>query len=169
MAVDMFLKIEGIEGEAQDKVHAKEIDVLAWSWGMSQGGTTHMGGGAGAGKASFQDISLTKYIDKSTTRLMQAAARGTHIPSATLVMRKAGDAPLEYLTIHMKDVMITSVSIGGSPAEDRLTENVTLNFADFGVRYIEQKPDGAAGEKPEFKWDIAANTPETSLSIPAAR
>ncbi len=33
MAVDMFLKLTDIEGEAQDKTHEKEIDVLAWSWG----------------------------------------------------------------------------------------------------------------------------------------
>ena len=48
-----------------DKTHAEEIDVLAWSWGMSQSGSMHMGGG-GAGKVNVQDLSFTKYIDKST-------------------------------------------------------------------------------------------------------
>ena len=66
MAVDMFIKIGDIEGESADKVHAKEIDVLAWSWGMSQSGNMHQGGGGGAGKVSVQDLSLTKYIDKGT-------------------------------------------------------------------------------------------------------
>ena len=63
MSQDMFLKIEGINGESQDAKHKGEIDVLSWSWGASQSATTHMGGGGGSGKASFQDIHVTKYID----------------------------------------------------------------------------------------------------------
>jgi type VI secretion system secreted protein Hcp len=61
MAVDMFFKLAGIDGESVDKTHAKAIDVLAWSWGMSQNGTTHIGTGGGAGKVNVQDISFTKY------------------------------------------------------------------------------------------------------------
>ena len=50
MAVDMFLDIEGeIEGESQDAEHERSIDVLAWSWGLSQSGSFHVGGGGGAG------------------------------------------------------------------------------------------------------------------------
>jgi type VI protein secretion system component Hcp len=50
MAVDMFLKIDGVTGEAKDKVHGKEIDVLSWSWGMGNHGSAHVLGGAGQGK-----------------------------------------------------------------------------------------------------------------------
>ncbi|MCK9688689.1 type VI secretion system tube protein Hcp, partial [Scleromatobacter humisilvae] len=35
MAMDMFIKIGSLKGESVDKTHAGEIDVLAWSWGMS--------------------------------------------------------------------------------------------------------------------------------------
>lgn len=160
MAVDMFLVIEGeIGGETQDSKYKAEggIDILAWSWGMSQSGSFHMGGGGGAGKANFQDISCTKYIDKSSPILMLYCANGDHFPSAKIVVRKAGKNPLEYLTIKMKQVLITSVSTGGSGGEDKLTENITMNFAQAEVYYIEQKADGTEGAKPDFKWDIAGN------------
>lgn len=158
MAVDMFLKLEGIEGESQDDSHPKEIDVLAWSWGMSQSGTFHSGGGGGAGKANFQDISFTKYIDKSSMTLMQNVASGEHIPKATLIVRKAGGkSPLEYLKIEMTTVMVTSVSTGGSGGEDRLTENVTLNFRHVSTQYKPQTDKGASEPAIEFKWDIAKN------------
>jgi type VI secretion system secreted protein Hcp len=158
MALDMFLDIEGeIAGESQDKTHKDEIDVLAWSWGMSQSGSFHTGGGGGAGKANFQDISVTKWIDKSSPVLMLYCANGDHFESAKLTVRKAGKDPLEYLTIEMKKVLITSVSTGGSGGEDKLTENVSLNFAEAKVVYKEQKPDGTEGAAPEFAWDIAAN------------
>jgi type VI secretion system secreted protein Hcp len=53
--------------------------------------------------------------------------------------------------------MITSYSTGGSGGEDRLTENVTLNFAKVKLGYIEQTTTGAEGAKPEVGWDIAGN------------
>jgi type VI secretion system secreted protein Hcp len=72
-------------------------------------------------------------------------------------VRKAGETPLEYLAITMNDLIVTSVSTGGSGSEDRLTENVTLNFAKVKVNYVEQTEKGAAGAKPQMGWDIAAN------------
>jgi type VI secretion system secreted protein Hcp len=154
----MFIQIGTLKGESVDKVHAGKTDVLAWSWGMSNSGSAHVGGGAGAGKANVQDLSFTKYIDKSTPDLMLAACNGKHFDSATLIVRKAGEKPLEYLKITMTEVLITSVSTGGSGGEDRLTENVTLNFASVKVDYVEQKKDGSAGDKPSMNWNIAENS-----------
>lgn len=158
MAVDMFLKLTDIEGEAKDDEHTNEIDVLAWSWGLSQSGTFHMGGGGGSGKANFQDISITKYVDKASMTLMGYIATGKHIAEATLVVRKAGgDKPLEYIKIEMKQVMVTSVSTGGSGGEDQLTENITLNFAQVATFYKPQTEKGADEAAIDFKWNIATN------------
>jgi type VI secretion system secreted protein Hcp len=160
MAMDMFMKLTGIKGESRDAKHKEEIDVLAWSWGVSNSGTAHMGGGAGAGKANFQDISFTKYIDLSSMKLMLHCANGGHIDEAVLTVRKAGTTPLEYLVITMNECMITSVSTGGSGGEDRLTENVTINFAKVAVAYKAQDAKGAPAGDDTFKWDIAGNASE---------
>jgi type VI secretion system secreted protein Hcp len=157
MAVDMFLELDGIKGEAQDGKHKDKIDVLAWSWGASQSGTTHMGSGSGSGKVSVQDISVTKYVDKSSATLLQHVASGKHINKGQLIVRKAGDKPLEYITIDFKDIIVTAVSGGGSGGEDRLTENVTLNFGEFKYVYTTQNKDGSGGPKVEFGWNIAKN------------
>ena len=158
MAMDMFIKIDGITGESKDSTHKETIDVLAWSWGLSNSGSAHIGGGAGAGKVNVQDLSFTKYSDKASSALMLHACNGKHIKEATLIVRKAGEKPLEYITIKLEEVMVTSVSTGGSGGEDRLTENVTLNCAKVNFIYKEQDPKG--GQKGgDFKvgWDIAAN------------
>ncbi|WP_298820738.1 type VI secretion system tube protein Hcp [uncultured Roseibium sp.] len=158
MAVDFFLKLDGINGESQDKSHKDEIDVLSWSWGASQSGTTHMGGGSGSGKAFFQDLSITKYVDKSTPVLLQHVSTGKHIAKGTMYVRKAaGDNPLEYIKLEMKDIIVTNVSTGGSGSDDRITESATLNFGEYKFIYTEQKADGSKGAAPEFAWDIAAN------------
>ena len=153
----MFMKIGSLKGESRDSTHKEEIDVLAWSWGMSNSGTTHTGGGGGSGKVNVQDISFTKYVDKSSPDLMLSCCNGKHFPEAKLTVRKAGEKPLEYIIITMTEVMITSVSTGGSGGEDRLTENVSLNFAKVKVDYKEQLPSGGAGASPTMTWDIAGN------------
>lgn len=66
MAVDMFIKIGDVKGESQDKNHKEEIDVLSWSWAMAQSGNMHVGGGGGAGKVNIHDLTLTKWVDKSS-------------------------------------------------------------------------------------------------------
>ncbi len=157
MAVDMFLKIDDIEGESVDDVHAGEIDVLSWSWGMSQSGSTHTGPGGGAGKVNVQDLSFTHWIDKSSANLMKMCCNGKHFEEATLVVRKAGEMPLEYLILTMKAGLISSVSTGGSGGEDRLTENVTLNFSEFKTEYVPQMPDGSGDASIIVGWNIAMN------------
>ena len=157
MAVDMFIKIDTVDGESRDKVHKKEIDVLAWSWGISNSGSAHVGGGAGAGKANVQDISFTKWVDSSTPKLLLACCDGKHFANATLVVRKAGEKPVEYIKIKVEEVLITSISTGGSGGEDRLTENVTLNFAKVSVDYVPQDEKGAAGTAIPMAWSIAEN------------
>ena len=84
MAVDAFLKLDGVKGESVSKGHQGEIDVLSWAWGLSQSGTTHSGTGGGAGKVNVQDISFTHYVDAATPNLIQACCTGKHFASAVL-------------------------------------------------------------------------------------
>lgn len=168
MAVDIFIEFPGtatLAGETQDKVKGPKggIDVLAWSWGLSQSGTFHSGSGGGAGKVNVQDLSFTKYVDASSAGFQSACCTGAHIPNATLTVRKAGTTPLEYIVIHMKKILVSSISLGGSGGEDRLTENVTLNFAEVDFNYLIQDPaTGAAKGAAKYnKWDIEKNAPAT--------
>jgi type VI secretion system secreted protein Hcp len=160
MAVDMFMKLGELKGESRDKTHKESIDVLAWSWGMSNSGSAHQGGGMGAGKVNVQDLSFTKWIDIATPDIMLACCVGKHYPTAQLIVRKAGETPLEYLVIDMSDVMVTAVSTGGSGGEDRLTENVTLNFAKVKLTYTEQLATGGKGKTPSMIYNIAENVKE---------
>ncbi|MDP9939125.1 Hcp family type VI secretion system effector [Ectopseudomonas alcaliphila] len=159
MAVDIFIKIGDIKGESQDKTHKDEIEVLNWSWGMSQSGNMHTGTGGGAGKVSIQDMSLTKFVDKATPNLMMHCSSGKHVPKVTLTVRKAGgDAQVEYLIINLEEVLISSLSTGGSGNDDRLIENITLNFAKVTVDYQPQKADGTKEGGPiKYGWNIRSN------------
>jgi type VI secretion system secreted protein Hcp len=153
----MFIKIDGVTGEAKDSGHADEIDVIAWTWGLQQSGSRHTGGGGGSGKVNVQDLSFTKYVDKSSTDLMLFCCNGKHVKEAALTVRKAGESPLEYIKIKMSDCLISGVTTGGSGGEDRLTENVTLNFSKVEVEYTPQKEDGSGDAPATMGWDISKN------------
>ncbi|KLD69619.1 Hcp family type VI secretion system effector [Xanthomonas pisi] len=161
MAFDMHLKFKGggvaIEGSSGHSKHKGEIPVLAWSWGASNSGDLHSAGGSsGGGKAHVQDISLTKYVDKSSNALLQAACTGARLEEAWLYVTNATGEQTDYVTLHLSNgVLVTSVSTGGSGGEDRLTENITLHFGKFQYSFQPQKPDGSAdGAAKPFVYDM---------------
>jgi type VI secretion system secreted protein Hcp len=159
MPVDMFFKIGDLKGESQDQKHKDEIDVISWNWGVSNSGSAHFGAGAGTGKADVQDLSFTKWMDKSSPPLLLACCNGKHFPQACLTVRKAGEKPVEYCKIKLEQVLISSISTGAaSHGDDRLTEHVTINFAKVSVDYTPQDDKGAPGTAIPMSWDIAKNT-----------
>jgi type VI secretion system secreted protein Hcp len=157
MAASIFARIGTIKGESRDARHADEIEVLSWSWGVSQSGSLAQGGGGGAGKASFHDFNFTHHVDKASPLLMRACATGEHIRDATITVRKAGTGQQEYLLIKMSDVLITSVSTNISAEGDTAAEVVALAFAKVDLEYKPQKPDGSLGVGIHFKLDLKAN------------
>jgi type VI secretion system secreted protein Hcp len=154
MAIDIFLKILEIKGDSVDARHKDEIEVLSWSWGMSQTGTALATGQAG-GKVAFSDINLMHQFDKASPNLMTFCATGKHIKEATLTIRKAGENPVEYLIIKMSDVLVTSVQVSGS--DEVPTESFSLQFAKVDLEYKPQNPDGSLDVGLHFKYDLKAS------------
>jgi type VI secretion system secreted protein Hcp len=155
MASDIFAKIGDIKGESLDDKHKDEIEVLSFSWGVANPATTGAGG-AGAGRATFHDLSFTHAIDKASPRLLQACATGTHLKEATITHRKAGKGQQEYLVIKMNDIIITSVSLGDNSGGAGL-ENVSFAFSKIDLEYKPQNADGSLQPGIHFKFDIKAN------------
>src|SRR5512135_2455806 len=112
--VDYFLKIDGIQGESQDKTHKNEIEIESFSWGANQTGTAAHGGGMGAGKVQMQDFNFVMRVNKSSPKLMLACANGEHIKNAVLVCRKAGKEQQEYLKITFTDILVSSYITNGT-------------------------------------------------------
>ena len=156
MAVDMFLKLDGVAGESQDSKHSGEIEILSFSFGVHQMGTGGTGGGLGAGKANWDDISFTKYADKATPILMLKTATGEHIKEATLTVRKAGKDQQEYYIIKLTDLIVSGVTNSGSGAEQPV-EQLSLNFSKIQMTYKEQKADGSLGGTVDFGYDLKGN------------
>jgi type VI secretion system secreted protein Hcp len=158
MAVDYFLKIDGIDGESQDAKHKNEIDIASFSFGEVQTGTSSSGGGSGGGKVQMQDAQFTaSYASKAGPKLFLACAGGDHIKKAVLVCRRAGKEQQEFLKWTFSDLLISSYQHSGHHGDSLPSETFSLNFSKIEVEYKEQKPDGTLGGATPAGWDLKAN------------
>lgn len=157
MAVDYFLKIDGVVGESTDAKHKGEIEPLSFGWGVAQPAASP-GGGGGAGKAQFRDFAFVQRTGTSSTTLFLACATGKHLKNAILTGRKAGKTPFEFLTIKLSDVLVSSIDVSAADGEHPL-EQVTLRYARIELSYRPQGPAGKALPALTAGFDLKKNKP----------
>ncbi|MHC4332714.1 MAG: Hcp family type VI secretion system effector [Planctomycetota bacterium] len=142
MPADVFLQIDGIEGESTDDKHQNWIEVLSFSHGVSQSGagSRSSGGAASEGRCAHQDFSIVKTLDKASPELNLHCCNGKSIKKMKMELCRA-----------------TGVSIGGGGGGIP-TESVTFNYGRIDWVYVEM--DHETGKKKgEVKkwWDMIAN------------
>jgi type VI secretion system secreted protein Hcp len=157
MGVSIVLKIGKVQGDSVVAKHEKEIDVLEWSWGLTQSASAHIATGAGSGSADVRDLTITKYVDSASPTLLQECFFGSDHKEAVLtVMKVGGKAPIEMVKMTMSGtVFISSVNTGHPTPNDRYTETVTLNFAKVKFEYTGQNADQSKGASVAGEFDIA--------------
>lgn len=161
MAHDMFLELEGVQGELKDKEFKDKIDIHSFNIALNNAGAGHYGGGSGAGKASISDFSIGKLVDKSSATLYKFCYQGKHISKGTLHVRKAGgDSPVEYLKYEMNEVFVTNVSTSDSAGGGIAQELITLNFSKVKMTYKMQADTGGDAASPEVTINVKENTVE---------
>jgi len=143
VAVDYFLKIDGIEGESTERGHENEIDVTSFSWGESNNSNVAHGGGGGAGRVSMQDFHFTMKVNKASPKLMLACASGRHFPRAVVTARKAGgdQQPIDYLKYSLTDILVSSYQTNAD-SDNGPVEQISLNFLKIEFAYTPQSLAG---------------------------
>lgn len=154
MAIDYFLKIDGIPGESTDAKHADEIEVEAWSWGEANAAPA---GGDSAGGVQIQDFAFTARFSKASPGLLLACASGQHLKSAVLSARREGKGQEDFLAFSLSDVWVSSYQTGGSETDEGPLDSVSLNFSKIRVEYKQLKEDGTLADSIKAGWDVNEN------------
>jgi type VI secretion system secreted protein Hcp len=139
MAVDYFLKLDGIQGESVDAKHKNEIQILSWSWGASNVSSVAGTGGSGAGKADLSDLSVMAFFDKSTPKFFKSVCKGDHIASGTLTATKGG-ADKPYLKVDFKELFVTSLQLSAS--SEIPSVSISFSYNEIKVDYSQQDDKG---------------------------
>ena len=152
---DYFLKVDGMPGESVDAKHKGEIDVLAFSWGVSRTSDPAVGAGAGSGKAVFDDLLVVARTSMASPLLWLACAAGTHIKTAVLTCRRSGKTAVEFLTITMSDVVVASYELDSSDDGPPL-DQIGLAYAKIETQYAPVDATGKAQAPVKAGWDLAS-------------
>jgi type VI secretion system secreted protein Hcp len=158
MAIHMYLKLDSIKGESSQSKYEDQIEVLSWTWGLTQSGSAHHGSGTGTAGVTVGDVSIVKFVDRSTPTLIKYCCAGTFFDSGKLTVLKAGTEPTPYFELELLQGLVTSVNSGGVGPEERLIETVSFNFKVFKLGYTPQKKGKGEGVIPAG-WDIPKNKP----------
>ena len=155
MAVDFYLKLDSIQGEAADANHKDEIQLLSFSWGGSQTTSVAGTGGSGAGKVDLSELSIMKHMDKSSPDLFKAIVSGTHIKTGVLSAVKAGAGGKPFLKISLGELFVTSLQ--NSASSEVPTESVSFSYNTIKYEYSTQNEQGILTAVGAVSYDTKQN------------
>jgi type VI secretion system secreted protein Hcp len=157
-AQDYFLKLDGIEGEATDAKHGKEIDIENWSFGETNVGDASSRGGMGAGKVSMQDFHFTSRMCTASPKLALFCATGQTIGKSVLSCRKAGGKQEDYYIVTLTDSIISSYQVAGGKGDNLIPmDQFSLNFSKIEWEYKAQTEKGTLSGTVKAGYDLKKN------------
>jgi type VI secretion system secreted protein Hcp len=153
VAANIFLKFDPeIKGESMQTGYEDQIEILSYSWGVTQAGGYSYGSGGTSAKANVQDLSVSFRMCPASPKLMQYCATGKHLDSAVLTCLEASETPQKYLEVTLTDVVLSSYQTGGS-GDDKPIESMTLNFAKIKKEYFKQDDKGVVTSAGTGSWN----------------
>jgi type VI secretion system secreted protein Hcp len=155
MAVDYFLKLDGIKGESVDEKHKDEIQIMSWSWGASQVSSVAGTGGSGAGKADLSDLSIMANFDKSTPLFFKSIVKGDHIKTGTLSAIKSGADGKPYLKVDFKELFVSSLQLSAS--SEVPTVSISFTYNEIKIDYSQQNEQGNLTSTGAVTYELKAN------------
>lgn len=152
---NIYLKLEGLDGESVDDLHKNWIEVECFTWGVNNPASFAIGQGGQATQAHVEKIDVDKRCDKSSVAMFKACTTGKHIPKGTISCLKLdGETRIEYLKIELKDIMVSDFKWEGRGDDQLVKEKVSLVFAEFQETYKLQQDIGSAGGGTHFGFNV---------------
>lgn len=161
MAGDMYLKLEGIDGESTDEKHEKWIAIESFTHNVNQPVSAASGtGGRTGGRADFGDFVFTKTIDAATPDLYVHCSNGKHIPKVEIEFCLATEDKHTFMKYTLEDVIVSSVTPAGSRSDAdgaKPAEQVSLAYGKIEWEYTPIDDTGRPGASIRRGWDLEKN------------
>lgn len=159
MAVEIFLRLDGITGESQKQGAVGWIELFSFSNGASNPSSVAFGTGSGAGKVDISSLSLQKQLDSSSPMLFMNCCAGTHIATGNMYVREAtgSDTTQIYYQYDLTEVFIDSISWGGAAGGGKPSESISVSAKSIYINYWPQKSDGTLDAVIPAGWNVSTN------------
>lgn len=151
----IYLKIEGIDGDATHENHKKWIDIASFQWGMGRGVSTPSGSAKNreASEPSISEIVVTKTMDGASPKIFTESATGVKGKKVEIHFVSTGSPGATYVEYELTDALISGYSI--SSGGDRPTESITFNFTKIQYKFIPLNQDNEPGTPVTVSYDLA--------------
>jgi type VI secretion system secreted protein Hcp len=168
---DIFVKLDGIDGESTVRGHENETVVFSYDQSIDHPAPPLTGGGATTGKPTFSGVRFRKPVDKGSIPLLLASAAGSHIRDARFTFRRPGTG-LDFYKVILGEVLVTHVvqraGVGAQYPLDFNTltsgadssgflDEVTLSYTKIQWEYQPVSPTGAPVPVVKGGWDLKLN------------
>ena len=155
---DMFLELDGIQGESLDQQHQGWIELLSFSSGIGRAVSSGSSGGPReVGNVNFSDITVTKTLDRASVPLRQAITQGQNIPFARIEFTKSagGGQRVTFFEIMLDNVIVSSISTSAASGGSIPVESLSLNFTKIEWTYKQMDETGKVQGETSGSWDLA--------------
>jgi type VI protein secretion system component Hcp len=160
LAGDIFMNIPGVTGPVTEQGYAGDISLISYSQGFVRDASPTVSAG---GKTNCGSISISKFIDSTSTSFLHAAVVGVIVPTATLYFTGGQSVGQQSpYKITLTNFIVTSIVQGDvavSGTNLGLTENISLTAQKFQFTFRPPEPDGSLGLPVTFGYDCSAQMP----------
>lgn len=157
MAVSVFMKLDGIEGESTDEGHKNEIKLNSCSFSAHNSSAyNNASKTVSKGQAMMADIAFTKEADKTSVALFKACASGKVIPKATISFQTnvGDDKKIDFLVYELENVVVNNYNFSAAHDAD---ESGSLTYAKIRQVYDQRDEKGTSKGKVEGYFDVLLN------------
>jgi type VI secretion system secreted protein Hcp len=148
----IYADFPGINGEVDDKNHIDWVEMLSFEFSMHKP-TSMTGSSRRRGDIVLEDIILTKYVDKSTPKLMEKTALGEVLSTVEIdIVKTVSEVPVSFYHYTLENVIVTSYKSQGHTLEDAYPwDTLTLRYEEITVRYTQY--DSSGGSMGNIEWN----------------
>ncbi len=149
--------------ETFDNKGAQFINISSYSSDIEQ--TLNIGSqstGVGAGKITFNPLTITKYIDPLTPILFQNAASGTPFKVVEICFVNAQNFIQVRHTYKM--AAVKTVSWATSADSDSMSEIITFEYGGLFLTVNQQGPDGRLANVYQSGWNRVRNVKDSDVN-----
>lgn len=169
---EIFLKLDGIDGESAVKGHERETVVLSYEQSIDHPapplGTSS---GTAAGRPTFSGVRFRKPLDKGSIPILLACAGGTVIRTARFAFRRPSTT-FDFYTVSLDSVLVTHIAqragvgtqyplsfdaLSAGADSTGFLDEVTLSCLKIQWEYVPVSSTGAPGPSVKGGWDLPAN------------
>jgi type VI secretion system secreted protein Hcp len=151
----IYLKYDGIDGEATHDSHKKWIDVHSLSFGIGRAISTPSGSAANreASEPSVSEVVITKLMDSASPKLMVESATGAAGKTVKIDLVSTGSPGNTYVTYTLTNALISSYSV--SSGGDRPSESLSISFTKIEYKFTPYDDKNKAGTPVTVSYDLA--------------